>query len=653
MKPLALPCPPAVLPAAKAPCARHRIRGGARWHGGFLPILLLASVPAFADQPAGPGDFPLALEDIRVRDPFIHADPATRTYFLYAQTGNRGGATEPGVEVYRSRDLEHWSRPTLAFRKPAGFWGGKEVWAPEMHRFGDQCLLFVSFNGREGGRGTQILHADHPGGPFTLAGPEACTPSAERALDGTPFIDPDGTRWMVYCHEWVQIGDGAMRAVRMTSDWSARQGDSIRLFNAREAPWVRHIDGGNARPDGGWVTDGPGLLRTRGGKLLMLWSSFGDQGYAVGIAESASGRLAGPWTQRPEPLFAGNGGHCMVFDTFDGRRLLALHQPNTGGRERTRLFDLIEFGGQLTVRPYEKHAGYLFAHLLQEDYGRLYYSLSTDGLHWQLLNDGQRIEPEYLGHPDLTRGPDGRFYLVGNQARDRDLRIWVSEDLVRWRPHRDLILDVSMHPGFGRNPNDHGAPKIWYDEAAARYVISWHSSRNARRREAPEHYWAGQRTFYITSPDLESFTEPRRLFGFDLATIDVIIRREGSRYFAFLKDERYPTFDWPTGKTIRISSAPALEGPWTDPGPPITPNFHEAPTLIPRADGQGWWLYYEQYPAVRYGRSTAPTLAGPWYAGYSPDHHLPPNARHGCMVPLNAEELRRIQAAFSAPQPAP
>ena len=56
-----------------------------------------------------------------------------------------------------------------------------------------------------------------------------------------------------------------------------------------------------------------------------------------------------------------------------------------------------------------KPAAYLFAHMTVEDYGRLYYSVSTNGLHWRLLNGGKRILPEYRGHPDLARGHDGRW----------------------------------------------------------------------------------------------------------------------------------------------------------------------------------------------------------------------------------------------------
>lgn len=616
-----------------------------------LPILSILSalfgVPSSAIAAIEmPNEFPLRLDDIRIRDPFILADADSGLYFLYAQTGNRGRSAIRGVEAYRSRDLESWSEPSLVFGKPEGSWGGDEIWAPEVHRIGDHWCLFVSFNGREGGRGTQIFRAESPAGPFEHFSDEACTPPEERCLDATPFVEADGACWLVYCQEWVQLGDGAMKAVRMKPDWSARVGEPIQLFTASEAPWVRKIDGGSLRPDGGFVTDGPAFHRTRSGRLLMLWSSFGEQGYAVGIAESDSGRIDGRWTQRSMPLFAENGGHCMTFETLDGRLLLALHRPNSGGAERARLFDLVEFSDRLMVRPYERVAGYLFAHVLKEDYARLYYSVSTDGRHWRILNDRRRILSDYLGHPDITRGPDGRFYLVGNVRWDEDLRFWASDDLVTWRHLGDHKLDVSKHPGFDRNTRNHGAPKLWFDESIQRFVVSWHSSKHRPLREKPEHFWAGQRTFYITSPDLKTFTEPARLFRFDMATIDTIIRRENGRYFALLKDELYPSFDWPTGKTIRISTAPALTGPWTEPGPPITPNFREAPALIPRPDGQGWFLYHEQYPAVQYGVSTAPTLDGPWFADYVPGYEVPEGARHGCMLALREEELQAILAAY-------
>lgn len=70
----------------------------------------------------------------------------------------------------------------------------------------------------------------------------------------------------------------------------------------------------------------------------MLWSSFGQEGYALGVARSLSGEVTGPWEHVSEPLFARDGGHGMLFRTFDGQLVLSLHRPNKGPLERTRLF---------------------------------------------------------------------------------------------------------------------------------------------------------------------------------------------------------------------------------------------------------------------------------------------------------------------------
>ncbi|MCL4179232.1 MAG: family 43 glycosylhydrolase [Verrucomicrobia bacterium] len=596
--------------------------------------------------------FPIPIADLRIRDPFVYADPATKSYYLYAQTGNRRVEAQPGlgVEVYRSRDLTNWSEPTLVFRRPADFWGGTEIWAPEMHALGGRYFLFVSFNGRDGGRGTQILRADAPTGPFEVFSPDANTPPEQRCLDGTPWVDPGGNCWLIYCHEWVQLGDGAMRAVRMRPDWSARLGEPIELFRASQAPWVNHLANPNPAVTTNFVTDGPWLHRTARGRLLMLWSSFGPNGYTLGLASSDDGFVDGHWTHDPEPLFAGDGGHGMLFRTFEGQLKLVLHQPNHGGLERARFFDLAEEGERVALRARPPIAGYLFAHMTKSDYGRLYYSISQDGLRWRPLNGGRRIlGGEYWGHPDICRGHDGQFYLVGNIGRNLDLSLWVSTNLVGWTKFKELRLDVSRVPGYRDNSGDHGAPKIFFDDATHQYLITWHSSRNRRHPLDTEAYWRGQRTLFITSPNLETFSAPARLFPWELATIDVIVRRESDRYLAFIKDEALPSFAWPTGKSIRLATAPTLTGPWSEPGPLISSNFREAPTVIPRPDGLGWYLYTEQYPGVQYTLATAPQLEGPWHEIYFGDYSLPPEARHGSMIPLQQPEYDALLATYGTP----
>jgi hypothetical protein len=291
-------------------------------------------------------------------------------------------------------------------------------------------------------------------------------------------------------------------------------------------------------------------------------------------------------------------------------------------------------------------AGYLFAHMTKSDYGRLYYSVSTNGLHWRLLNDGKRVLDAYRGHPDLCKGHDGRFYLIGNRDRNTDIVLWASTNLARWERFRDYAPDAANAADFKSTIAYHGAPKIYFDAVARQYVITWHTPTLPGDPKDPEAHWRSMRTLFVTSKDLTTFSQPRRLFAFDRATIDVLVRRDGDRCYAVLKDELWPTFDWPTGKSIRVAAANELTGPYPEPGPRLTPNFREAPTVIPRLDGQGWYLYCEQYPGVSYSLSTAPKLGGPWYDIYCKDYAVPEGARHGSMIAITRAELDKVLQAF-------
>jgi len=81
----------------------------------------------------------------------------------------------------------------------------------------------------------------------------------------------------------------------------------------------------------------------------MLWSSFGTDGYAIGVARSKTGRITGPWRQEPEALFGRNGGHGMLFRAFDGRLVLTIHTPNKTPLERPVFFTVREADGRLSL----------------------------------------------------------------------------------------------------------------------------------------------------------------------------------------------------------------------------------------------------------------------------------------------------------------
>jgi hypothetical protein len=103
-------------------------------------------------------------------------------------------------------------------------------------------------------------------------------------------------------------------------------------------------------PPGSYVTDGPFLWKTQEGGLLLLWSSFGDDGaYRIGVASSQSRRVRGPWKQSGEPLYAADGGHGMVFRALSGRLYLTVHTPNKTPHERPVFVEVAEKDGTLKI----------------------------------------------------------------------------------------------------------------------------------------------------------------------------------------------------------------------------------------------------------------------------------------------------------------
>ena len=130
---------------------------------------------------------------------------------------------------------------------------------------------------------------------------------------------------------------GRMAAARLKDDLSGLAAQPKELFRADVA------FGKN------YVTDGPFCYRSpKTGRLFMIWSKFCDKGYSVISCESKTGRAAGPWCDF-KIVFADNGGHGMLFRTFEGELLLAMHKPEVRGHERLALFPVEDDGNALVI----------------------------------------------------------------------------------------------------------------------------------------------------------------------------------------------------------------------------------------------------------------------------------------------------------------
>ena len=291
----------------------------------------------------------MKLHEINIRDPFVL--PYQGKYYMYGTRGPTCWGECDGFDVYISEDLVNWSDPIEVFHKPEGFWADRNYWAPEVHLYKGKFYAFISFKSIARCRGTQILISDKPEGPFQLHSDGPVTPSDWECLDGTLYVDKEDQPYMIFCHEWVQVADGEICAVKLSPDLKEAISQPVILFKASDLQWTREIKGG---PN--YCTDGPYIYYLEDendpnatNPLLMLWSSFGDQGYGLTIARSHSGDITGPWEHDPMPLYEKDGGHGMIFKTFEGQLYLALHTPNEPLKERPIFIPIIEKDDDLVL----------------------------------------------------------------------------------------------------------------------------------------------------------------------------------------------------------------------------------------------------------------------------------------------------------------
>lgn len=284
----------------------------------------------------------LKSSDITIRDPYVLVHE--NKYYMYGTRSHLcwkkpEDLSTQGFDVYISDDLENWSEPVEVFKRPNDFWSTLNFWAPEVHEYKGAFYLFATFWSENRCRGTQILKADNPMGPFEVHSSEPITPIDWECLDGTLYVAKDGTPYMVFCHEWVQIKEGTICAIELTPDLKYPVGEPVELINASHPSWADG-DAGKGR----YVTDGPCFYRTKTDELLMFWSSLKNGKYVEAISISSNGEINGEWTTYDELLFAEDGGHGMAFISKERQLYFTLHSPNINYQEHPVFFKMEDIG---------------------------------------------------------------------------------------------------------------------------------------------------------------------------------------------------------------------------------------------------------------------------------------------------------------------
>lgn len=265
--------------------------------------------------------------EINIRDPFVLTYDGM--YYMY---GSRSDC-QTGFDVYKSGNLEDWSGPKVVFEKNDDFWGTKEFWAPEVYYYRGRFFMFASFGSETSKRGMAVLVCDTPDGEFKVYN-ERITPDKWNCLDGTIYVE-DNLIYLVFCHEWTEIKVGEVCAVRLSEDFKKAVGEPFILWKATDAAWTRPL---GKKEDGNYVTDGPFLYIDSKNRLVSLWSSFAEKGYALARSYSDSGSIHGNWIHDENLIFEKNGGHGMIFEKNSGEKMLVIHCPNENPNERAVFF---------------------------------------------------------------------------------------------------------------------------------------------------------------------------------------------------------------------------------------------------------------------------------------------------------------------------
>ena len=292
--------------------------------GGLVLLVGVALLPAVAraaissseptyDNPVFEGDFP---------DPSVIR--VGSTYYAYGT--NRVG----NVPVLKSTDLAHWTRVGDALPTLPGWAVKGDTWAPSVLQLSDDSfvLYYTVHDSRTGLQCLSRATSDQPEGPFSdpSGGTFMCQVDRRGSIDPSPFVDRDGTPWLVWKSEGRTDGEPTrFWTQRLTADGIHLTGPVTELLHTSQ-PWQEPI------------IENPTMVMLDGNYYLFYSANrWETPDYAIGYARCAS--VTGPcWEGGNGPILPkrdrvlGPGGPSFFTDTR-GATWLAYHawtSPDVG-----------------------------------------------------------------------------------------------------------------------------------------------------------------------------------------------------------------------------------------------------------------------------------------------------------------------------------
>ncbi|MEO6085236.1 MAG: glycoside hydrolase family 43 protein, partial [Umezawaea sp.] len=270
----------------------------------------------------------------------------------------------------------------------------------------------------------------------------------------------------------------------------------------------------------------------------------------------------------------------------------------------------------------------------------LHLAVSTDGLNWTPLNQGNPVATPTAGtqglrDPFIMRKQSGGFVVLATDLKGTDfsrqnqyIHAWDSADLRSFTGYRRL----KMHS----MPTHTWAPEAFWDAARGQYGILY--SANSGGRDA---FYVNYTTDFVTVSAPQLFFDP----GFNVLDATVHVGN-GTNYLYYksftdgrLYGARSSTLN-PRGFDRGTYTAGVVNG------------GIEAPIVVKAHDRDEWWLWGDSFSPVNgelYAWRSGNVNADAWSPLTKAQYTQPLNAKHPTICGITATEHDNLLSRWGAP----
>jgi hypothetical protein len=275
--------------------------------------------------------------------------------------------------------------------------------------------------------------------------------------------------------------------------------------------------------------------------------------------------------------------------------------------------------------------------MLAANYG-LHLAVSRDGLNWTPLNQNNPVVTPTAGtlglrDPFVFRKQDGTFVVLATDLRGTDfsqnnqfLHLWDSTDLTAFTGYRRVRMHTLATHTW--------APTAFWDAARGQYGIVY-SANN------------GRDVFLVNyTTDFRTVSAPQVYFSPAFGVLDGDIVVDGGTTYLYYKNLA-------DGLLYGARSTTAAANSYTTYTSGLRQgNAIEAPLLLRRNDGGGWWLWGDSFSPVNgefYAWSSTNVAANAWTVLNQRDYGPPLNAKHGSIAGITDAEYNALTARWGTP----